>query len=804
MENYEKLGSFYLGRVNNLETGKTTEELVLYDSKDLTTHAVCVGMTGSGKTGLGIGLIEEAAIDNIPVLVIDPKGDMTNLLLTFPDLKPESFRPWVNESEASQKGLSPEDFAVQQAELWKTGLEKWGQSGERIKRLRESVEFCIYTPGSTAGIQLSILKSLSAPPTEILEDSDAFSERISTVATSLLGLLKIDADPIKSREHILISNILTHFWMKGKDLDLSQLIQSIQSPPFSKIGVFNLDSFYPDKDRFELAIALNNLLAAPAFQSWLEGDPLDIQQLLYSKNGKPRIPVFYIAHLSDAERMFFVTLFLNQVLGWMRTQPGTSSLRAMLYIDEIFGYMPPIGNPPSKKPLLTLLKQARAFGLGLVLATQNPVDLDYKGLSNTGTWFIGRLQTDRDRERVLDGLSSAAGGGKFDKPLMEKIISGLGKRVFLLHNVHETRPEIFETRWVMSYLAGPMTRNQIKDLMAPQKTSKASEPTPAQKTMQATSTRASSIQPNLVPDISPLFVPVRSKAPTDAKLVYQPYIWGSASVQFIESSRGIDFSRTIKLITPITSDPIPVDWEKSQPIDLDESELLKTAQENPEYEEVPEAAQKAKNFQNWAKDFEEHLFRSEKITLYKSPSLNLISKPQETERDFRARISQSARENRDEWVDKLRSKYEKQIISLQEKIRRAEDKLALEQAQSRQKKIESAISIGTSILGAFMGRKIVSRTSLSRAGRTVHSTIKESGDVSRAEETVEFLRQQLTEIEETFQREVDAQSEKFDAFSENLEKITINLKRTNIFTKLVNFIWVPFWQASGKPAGPAW
>ncbi|MBN2089339.1 ATP-binding protein, partial [candidate division KSB1 bacterium] len=771
---------------------------------DLTTHAVCVGMTGSGKTGLGIGLIEEAAIDNIPVLVIDPKGDMTNLLLTFPDLNPESFRPWVNESEASQKGLSPEDFAIKQAELWKNGMEKWGQSGERIKRLREAVDFCIYTPGSTAGIQLSILKSLSAPPPEILDDADAFSERISTVATSLLGLLKIDADPIKSREHILISNILSHFWMKGKELDLSQLIQSIQSPPFSKIGVFNLDSFYPDKERFELAIALNNLLAAPAFQSWLEGEPMDIQQLLYSKNGKPRVPIFYIAHLSDAERMFFVTLFLNQVLGWMRTQPGTSSLRAMLYIDEIFGYMPPIGNPPSKKPLLTLLKQARAFGLGLVLATQNPVDLDYKGLSNTGTWFIGRLQTDRDRERVLDGLASAAGGGKFDKPLMEKIISGLGKRIFLLHNVHETHPEIFETRWVMSYLAGPMTRNQIKELMAPQKVNKPSGPSPVKKAMTAGNTATSSIQPNLAPEISPLFVPIRSKSPNEAKLVYQPYIWGSASIQFVDNSRSIDFSRTIKLITPITNDPVPVDWEKNQPIDLEESELLKTAQENPVYADVPDAAQKVKNFQNWAKDFEEHLFRSEKVTLYKSPSLKVVSKAQETERDFRARISQSARENRDEWVDKLRTKYEKRIASLQEKIRKAEDKLALEQAQSRQKKIESAISIGTSILGAFMGRKIARGSSLSRAGRNIHSTIKESGDVSRAEDTLAVLQQQLAEIEEEFQREVDAQSAKFDAFSENLEKLTINLKRTSIFTKLVNFIWVPFWQVSGKPDSPAW
>jgi hypothetical protein len=438
------------------------------------------------------------------------------------------------------------------------------------------------------------------------------------------------------------------------------------------------------------------------------------------------------------------------------------------------------------------------------LATQNPVDLDYKGLSNTGTWFIGRLQTDRDRERVLDGLASATGGGNFDKSMMEKIISGLGKRIFLLHNVHETRPEIFETRWAMSYLAGPMTRNQIKELMAPQKGEKSAAPSSRTKTVETGTGQASSVQPNLAPDISPLFIPIRTKAPADAKLVYRPNIWGSAAIQFVENSRGIDISRSMKLMTPITNEPIPVDWEKNQSIELEESELLKAAQENPVYSDLPDAAQKAKNFQNWAKDFEEHLFRSEKLTLYKSPSLNVISKPMETERDFRSRISQSARENRDEWVDKLRSKYEKQMASLQEKIRKAEDKLALEQSQSRQKKIESAISIGASILGAFMGRKVVTGSSLSRAGRTVHSTIKESGDVSRAEDTLTVLQQQLAGIEEAFQREVDAQSEKLDSFGENLEKITINLKRTNIFTKLVNFVWAPFWQSGGKADSPAW
>ncbi|MCA9086899.1 MAG: ATP-binding protein, partial [Planctomycetaceae bacterium] len=209
-------------------------------------------------------------------------------------------------------------------------------------------------------------------------------------------------------------------------------------PPFDRIGVIGLENFYPQADRFQLAMLLNNLLASPGFSSWMEGESLDIQKMLYSPDGKPRFTILSIAHLSEAERMFFVTIFLNEVVSWMRAQSGTSSLRAILYMDEVFGYFPPTANPPSKTPMLTLLKQARAFGLGVVLATQNPVDLDYKGLSNAGTWFIGRLQTERDKARVLDGLegASAAAGHAFDRRQMEVILSGLGSRVFLLNNVH--------------------------------------------------------------------------------------------------------------------------------------------------------------------------------------------------------------------------------------------------------------------------------------------------------------------------------------------------------------------------------
>ena len=467
-QDFEKLGVFYLGRLYDTETRKIQDELLLYDSKDLVTHGVIVGMTGSGKTGLGISLIEEAAIDGVPVIAIDPKGDLGDLMLTFPQLQPDDFRPWINPDDARKKEMTPEQYAAQQAALWGKGLADWGQSGERIQKLRDAAEFAIYTPGSNAGIQVSILKSLSAPDESVLQDGDLMRARVSTTVTSLLGLLGIEADPIQSREHILLSTIFDTAWREGRDMDLATLVHQVQAPPFKKIGILDLESFYSTKDRFALVMALNNLVASPGFRSWLEGEPLDINQILYTPTGKPRVAIFSIAHLGDSERMFFVSLLLNQILGWMRSLPGTTSLRALVYMDEIFGYFPPVGNPSAKLPLLTLLKQARAYGVGILLSTQNPVDLDYKGLSNAGTWFVGRLQTERDKARLLDGLEGvSAQAGGFDRQATEQIISGLGSRVFLMNSVHEDSPAIFQTRWAMSYLCGPLTRVQIRSLMAP-------------------------------------------------------------------------------------------------------------------------------------------------------------------------------------------------------------------------------------------------------------------------------------------------------------------------------------------------
>jgi len=472
VKDFEKLGLFYLGReITPGAASAPSDAPLLYDSSDLVTHAVIAGMTGSGKTGLGINLIEEAAIDGVPVIAIDPKGDLGNLLLTFPKLAASDFAPWVDADEARRAGMTVDAFAAAEAAKWTTGLGDWGQDGARIQRLLDAAEFALYTPGSTTGRPLSIVKSFTAPDAVVMNDPDLLQDRVTTAATSVLTLAGVDAEPLRSREHILLSTLFTESWRAGRDLDLPALITQIQTPPIAKIGVVDLESFYPSKDRFALAMQINQLLAAPGFNAWLQGEPLNVDRLLFSETGRPRVSVISIAHLDDQERMFVVSLLLNEIVGWMRSQRGTSSLRAMIYFDEIFGFLPPVANPPSKPPLLTLLKQARAFGLGVVVATQNPVDLDYKALSNTGTWMLGRLQTERDKARVIDGLEGAANtaGAGFNRADMERLLSALGKRQFLLHNVHDSHPVVFETRWTLSYLRGPLGREEVRRLSAPPK-----------------------------------------------------------------------------------------------------------------------------------------------------------------------------------------------------------------------------------------------------------------------------------------------------------------------------------------------
>ncbi len=815
-QGFEKLGLFYLGRPYDLAKKKSKDGFLLYDSKDLVTHAVCVGMTGSGKTGLCLGLLEEAAIDGIPALIIDPKGDLGNLLLTFPQLTGESFLPWINEDDARKKGLSPADYAGQQAELWKKGLAQWGQDGERVARLRDTADFAIYTPGSSAGFPVSILKSFAAPAQDIRNDAELMRERISTTATSLLGLLGIEADPIQSREHILMSTILDTNWKQGQDLDLASLIQQIQTPPVAKIGVMDLDSFFPSKDRFALATKLNNLLAAPGFQAWLEGEALDIQEILYTPEGKPRMAIFSIAHLSDGERMFFVTLLLSQMVGWMRAQSGTTSLRAILYMDEIFGYFPPVANPPSKVPLLTLLKQARAFGLGVVLATQNPVDLDYKGLANTGTWFIGRLQTERDKARVLEGLegASASSSKKFDRGKMEQMLAGLGSRIFLMNNVHEDEPVVFETRWSLSYLRGPLTRNQIKLLMAVRKQERETSGVRRQVSGEAVSPplHASGFTPHaqrpvVPPGVPQYFVPIRSTQPRQTTPVYQPMVFASCQIRFSDSKKGLDMTQDLSVLAPITGEALPVDWDHATDVGLTVSDLERMPAEAAQFAELPAAAGKAKSYESWNKDFAGWLYRTQKVELLKSSSQKDVSKPGESERDFRIRLQQAAHEQRDQSVERLRQKYAPKITALQERIRRAEQAVEREAEQAKQSGIQTAISVGATLLGAFMGRKAVSATTVGRAAtaaRGAGRAIKEAKDVGRARETVAALQQQLTDLEAQFKTETESLAAARNPLTESLETIALRPTKPNIAVKLVALAWTPHWQDSKGHSAPAW
>ena len=764
-ENYEKLGLFYLGKHYNSDAQKIEEELLLYKSKHLVTHGVCMGMTGSGKTGLCVSILEEAAIDNVPVIIVDPKGDLTNLLLTFPNLSKEEFQPWVTEDEASQKGISVDELAQKTADMWRNGLADWGQSPERIKRFMDSTERVLYTPGSTSAKPVAILKSFDRPPE--VDDLEALSERVSTLVSGLLGLVGIDADPLTDKEHILLSNIIQSEWTSGKNVTVEQLISLIQNPPMKKIGAFDVEAYYPKSERFKLATQINSLLASPEFSVWTLGRNINIDDLLYNESGKPRISILSIAHLSDEERMFFLTLLLNELVSWMRRQQGTGSLRALFYMDEIFGYLPPVANPPSKKLFLTLLKQARAFGLGLLLATQNPGDLDYKALSNVGTWFIGRLQTERDREKVLEGLVRANSGT--DKSELSKKLGGLGKRVFMLNNVSESEPTLFHTRWVLSYLAGPIMRNRFKDLVGENQADEVTETVPV-------TPSNIGVRPVLDPDIPQIFIPGPGK-------VYEPKVLGSADVLYKDRKLDISISRDQMFIAPFQE---YVDWRDSETIDFELDELESEPRDGFGFGQI-ESEISTKTIKAWNKDFKNWLYKEKPLEVFTCPSLDAVSLENEDERAFRVRISQEAREKRDEFLEKIRDDYEKEIMSLEKARVRAVSKADTQSAQASSHALGTAISIGTSILSSlFSSRK--SYGGIARGASRVGTTMKERREAAAAEKAVEDIDAKLLEIEE----EIQGKLVKFqNSDLVEVERVEILPKKVDINIRKVALSWSP-------------
>jgi hypothetical protein len=778
------------------------DDLVLYDSKDLTTHAVCVGMTGSGKTGLCLSLLEEAAIDGVPAICIDPKGDLGNLLLTFPNLAAGDFEPWVDAGDAARKGLSVTDHAAKTAETWKSGLAEWGQAPDRIARLRAAADVTIYTPGAETGIPLSVLRSFSAPPRELLADAGALRDRVGSVVSGLLSLLGLEADPIQSREHILLANILEGAWRAGLSLDMTGLIQAVQKPSFDKLGAFDLETFLPGKERTKLAMQLNNLIASPGFATWMNGEPLDAQRLLYTVEGKPRISIISIAHLNDAERMFIVTLVLNEMIAWMRDQSGTSSLRAILYMDEIFGYFPPTANPPSKQPMLTLLKQARAFGLGCVLATQNPVDLDYKGLANCGTWFIGRLQTERDKMRVIEGLKSALAGGE-DGSSLEALMSSLTQRVFLMRNVHDDAPVLMKTRWALSYLRGPLTGPEISRAMAARKAaSAAAAPASAVASASASaSVPTQSSRPALGAGIAEYFLPATK---SDGAVLYKPMVLGLAKLHYVDSKLALDEWQTAAWLAPFDDGSGNASWADAARDAQLRSRMTATPVANAQYGDLPGPALRAASYATWAKSLQAHLYETARANVLYCDAFKSASRPGEAEGDFRARITLAAREKRDAAVAELRQKWQTKIVQLSDQIRRAEEKREREKSQLTQQRMQTAVNIGTSILGALLGRKAISATNVGRVGSAARSASKwgrESQDVARAEESIEVLQQRLDETKRAVDAEVANIETTLDASTIALRPIEVPARKSDIAIGEVALVWMP-WRtgADGFPA----
>ncbi len=797
---FEQLNSFYIGKEFDLDAKKLDPVPLLYKNKNFTTHAAIIGMTGSGKTGLGISLIEEAAMDNIPVLVIDPKGDMGNLMLAFPELSPEDFRPWIDKTEAMSKEMSPDELARKTALQWKKGLSKWNIEPSRIKRYLSKVRRRIFTPGSKAGIPISILGDFSPPDSRLLNDPDSLNSLIDSTTTSLLALAGIESEPLKSREHLLLSSLFLYHWKRGQALTMESLIGEVINPPFEKLGVLPLETIYPSQERMKLAMAFNTVLASPRFSAWLAGEPLEINRLLYSQDGKPCISIFSIAHLSESERFFFVSILLGRFLSWLRRQQGSSSLKTLLYMDEISGYFPPVAVPPTKRPMLLLLKQARAYGAGIILATQNPGDLDYKGLSNIGTWFIGRLQTRQDQDKVIEGLKSASVKG-VDESRVRALLSSLPKRTFLMRSVHLDKNIIFKTRWVMSFLRGPLTLENIRLLAQGKDTGVDGELPGKMQDSQAPSGDISSVFGTALGNRAESSRPIISKSipqffhvppVADGKFMLEPYLVMNAKVRFFNSKRGIDIEEEKAVRVYLDPDFQGPDWEEAEIFDLAQEDLSKDPPSNASFAPLPSSILGLKSLSIFIKSWKDFLYQNSRLKLYRVKKLKIESVPGETLEEFKIKVMDILKEQKAQRIEKLQEKYEKRYQRLEEKLAVALNRLEREKEDVSTKSVDTAVSFGVAILGALFGRKALSSTTASRTGRGIRSAsriMKEKQDVKRAEDAVERIKEQMEELESDLQEEIELISQKYDVDNYDIESFFIRPKRSDIVDAKGFILW---------------
>jgi len=836
---------FYLGRYLDNPQAEPDDKPIYYDPADLTTHAIVTGMTGSGKTGLCVTLLEEAALQNIPALIIDPKGDLTNLLLHFPDLAPQDFQPWIDPETARRAGISIKQSAAETARVWKEGLAKWNIDSARVRALKNAAQFSIFTPGSDAGIPVSVLSSLNVPDLDWRENRELLREKIASTVTALLGLIgEDDIDPLQSREHILLSHIFEYAWKRGKSLDLTELILQTQTPPFDKLGALPLDTFFPAKDRTALVMRLNAILASPSFETWREGQALDVPDLLYTPDGRPRHSVFYLAHLSETERMFFTTLLLTSVETWMRTQGGTNSLRAIVYMDEIFGYIPPQKNPPSKQPLLRMLKQARAFGVGLMLATQNPVDVDYKALSNAGTWFIGKLQTERDKERLLEGLDSAT--GTLNRQAYNKLISSLGKRAFILHNVHDKQSSLFRTRWAMNYLAGPMTRTQIPalnelagaswdlaedDVMAadasttdakPQVTSEAAPSSadtlssyqpvsvkgskrrrPERRRVSSPSDGATQTRPALPTGVSEYFLPfnlslmeafdaARRPMGADAEqvgMLYRPTLLAAATVRFVNRKHNVDSEVSRSILVPNPDPRGVVRWDDYADKSVDLSALGKMPAPQSRFVTLDAPFDKKTTLNAIQRDFKDWLYREVTLKARTNEKLKIYAGPDLSKSEFMRLCADAAREKRDAEIDKLSARYGSKLDTLENRLKREERELRQDEDELTDRKMEEMGTHAENVLSLFSKRRRRITTSLTKHRLTQQA----KADVEESIEAIDDLEDQIRDMETELKEKLDEVSDRWGEVVNEISETTLTSTKTNIFVDELGVAWMPYY-----------
>lgn len=817
-----KNDDYYLGRHYDLESRSTIDKPLLYDPDDLTTHAVVVGMTGSGKTGLCLDLLEEAALRGTPALMIDPKGDITNAVLHFPKLSSTDFEPWVDSDKARREDKSIAQVANETAELWRTGLAQWGIGQERLQALAESVQFTVYTPGSDAGVPVSILASLAAPAIPWEDNKELLRERISSTATALLGLVGLrDIDPVRSREHILLANIFEHAWRRGVDLTLSELIMQTQSPPFEKLGVFDVNTFFPEKDRFDLAMMLNNILAAPAFQSWIDGQPLDIEGLLYTGDGRPRHSIFYIAHLDDAERMFFVSLLFSAVETWMRGQSGSTSLKALMYFDEIFGYLPPVSNPPSKESMLRMLKQARAFGIGLILATQNPVDVDYKALSNAGTWFVGKLQTDQDKQRLLDGLIGASAG--LNRSEFDALISSLDKRVFLMHNVHERQPAVFKTRWAMNYLAGPVTRNQIPLLNELAGVSPSARPAresdqviePIKKTPELLVCTVSEVEKALpYPDvgsttrpavprgISEYFLPhdlTLSQAIDAAKdriardavtvgMIYKPALLAQAEIRVIKRKYDLDLEMRQTALVTHPDRRGAVRWEEWVSEEVEHDDFDHQPLPGAGYDTLKEPLSDGRRLKSLERDYQDWIYRTTEVPVKVNEKLNIYAGPEISGEAFAELCAEAARKLGQIEMDKVSDSFDQKMNKIVKRLEREARELREDEAELDRRKREETVSHAETLISLFSKR----RRSLSSSMTKRRMTVRARDDVDESEEAIEGFEAEIKSLNRQKEEAIEEEASNWEEIAKEINEIRVTPFKKDIYVDLFGVAWIPY------------